>query len=48
MGNFKIAECRALFLQHTAETDQQFAEEIFSELWEDTGGQPWLVNAIGY
>ncbi|MCD6535377.1 MAG: ATP-binding protein [Deltaproteobacteria bacterium] len=48
LGNFNAAECRALFLQHTDATGQQFADEIFSELWEDTAGQPWLVNALGY
>jgi hypothetical protein len=25
-----------------------FADTIFPELWEDTRGQPWLVNALGY
>ncbi len=48
MGNFTSAECQALFLQHTAATGQPFASEIFPELWEDTGGQPWLVNALGH
>jgi len=48
MGNFSPEECRALFLQHTEATGQPFAAEIFSELWEDTAGQPWLVNALAY
>lgn len=48
MGNFSQDECRALFLQHTEATGQPFAVEIFSELWEDTAGQPWLVNALAY
>ncbi len=48
MGNFSAGECRDLFLQHTSATGQQFDEEIFSELWEDTAGQPWLVNALGH
>ncbi|MEA3332093.1 MAG: AAA-like domain-containing protein, partial [Pseudomonadota bacterium] len=48
MGNFNTAECRALFQQHTEATGQQFADEIFIELWEDTAGQPWLVNALAY
>jgi len=39
---------KALYAQHTHETGQTFAPEIFPELWEDTHGQPWLVNAIGY
>jgi len=48
MGNFSPEETRALWLQHTEETGQAFDEAIFPELWEDTFGQPWLVNALGY
>ena len=48
MGNFDEGEVRSLFLQHTEETGQVFAPEIFPELWADTKGQPWLVNAMGY
>jgi hypothetical protein len=48
MGNFTQEETKALWLQHTQATGQQFAEAIFPELWLDTEGQPWLVNALGY
>ncbi|MCA1743128.1 MAG: ATP-binding protein, partial [Desulfovibrionales bacterium] len=48
MGNFTQDEVKTLWLQHTHETGQQFDEAIFPELWEDTRGQPWLVNALGY
>ena len=48
MGNFTREETEALWRQHTAETGQAFDEAIFPELWEDTDGQPWLVNALGY
>ena len=48
LGNFSREETKALWLQHTAETGQIFDEAIFPELWEDTFGQPWLVNALGY
>ncbi|MCG5516407.1 MULTISPECIES: ATP-binding protein [unclassified Ectothiorhodospira] len=48
MGNFTEAECRTLWQQHTDETGQVFDPAIFPELWEDTRGQPWLVNALGY
>ena len=47
MGNFTSDETKSLWLQHTAETGQTFDEDIFPELWEDTYGQPWLVNALG-
>ncbi len=29
-------------------TGQQFDAAIFPELWLDTEGQPWLVNALGH
>ncbi|MCG5499174.1 AAA family ATPase, partial [Ectothiorhodospira variabilis] len=48
MGNFTEAECQALWQQHTDETGQLLDPAIFPELWEDTHGQPWLVNALGY
>ncbi|MDR0490519.1 MAG: hypothetical protein LBH28_04660 [Oscillospiraceae bacterium] len=48
MGNFSQEETIALWMQHTEETGQIFDEAIFPELWEDSYGQPWLVNALGY
>ena len=48
MGNFTQEETRSLWLQHTSDTGQEFDESIFPEMWEDTYGQPWLVNALGY
>ena len=47
LGNFAPAETQALWLQHTAATGQVFDPAIFPELWTDTAGQPWLVNALG-
>ena len=47
MGNFTQEETKALWMQHTKETGQEFDDAIFAELWEDTYGQPWLVNALG-
>ncbi|MDM8545624.1 AAA-like domain-containing protein [Candidatus Venteria ishoeyi] len=48
LGNLTESEVRDLWLQHTAETGQILDETIFPQLWEDTHGQPWLVNALGY
>jgi hypothetical protein len=48
LGNLSQVEVKALWLQHTEETGQTFDVAIFPELWEDTRGQPWLVNALGY
>jgi len=48
LGDFTRQECVSLWLQHQHETGQVFDEAIWPELWEDTRGQPWLVNALGY
>ncbi len=48
MSSFTPDEVRTLYQQHTAATGQTFADSIFPVLWEDTRGQPWLVNALGY
>ncbi|CAK0738245.1 AAA family ATPase [Gammaproteobacteria bacterium] len=48
LGNLERMEVDALYAQHTADTGQVFDPAIFAELWEDTQGQPWLVNALGY
>lgn len=46
MGNFSQTEVTALYQQHIDETGQQLNPDIFEELWLDTQGQPWLVNAL--
>lgn len=48
LGNFTADEMRKLFQQHTHESGQVFGEKIFAEMWHDTHGQPWLVNALGH
>lgn len=48
LGNLGETEVRALWQQHTTATGQAFASDIYAELWADTRGQPWLVNALGY
>ena len=48
IGNFCKDEIHTLFQQHSEATGQVFADEIFPELWIDTQGQPWLVNALAY
>ncbi len=48
LGNLSETEVRALWQQHTQATGQIFADAIYPELWQDTQGQPWLVNALGY
>ena len=46
MGDFGEDDVRALLAQHTADTGQQFAEEALAAVWDQTRGQPWLVNAL--
>lgn len=48
MGSFTQQEVHALFGQHTEVTGQTFDAAIFPLLWDDTRGQPWLVNALGH
>ena len=47
MDDFADAEVRALYAQHTRETGQAFTEGALAAVWEQTCGQPWLVNALG-
>jgi hypothetical protein len=48
LGNFTEEQCIALWRLHEAETGQMFDPAIWPELWQDTMGQPWLVNALAY
>ena len=43
-----LAEVLALLGQHTAETGQVFTAEAQDSIWDQTQGQPWLVNALAY
>ena len=46
LANFSQDDLRALYLQHTAATGQQFTEEALECAFFLTQGQPWLVNAL--
>jgi len=46
LRNFTRDEIAALYQQHTAETGQVFPGELVDKVFELTGGQPWLVNAL--
>ena len=48
LPNFSLDDVRALYLQHTAATEQQFADEALAYAYYLTQGQPWLVNALAY
>jgi type II secretory pathway predicted ATPase ExeA len=46
LGNFTPHEIKTLYEQHTKETGQTFHQDVFPLVWEQTEGQPWLVNAL--
>ncbi|MDR1223052.1 MAG: AAA-like domain-containing protein [Tannerella sp.] len=46
LKNFTKEEIRQLYQQHTDETGQIFEEDAVELVWQQTQGQPWLVNAI--
>ncbi len=46
--SFTLAEVKALYLQHTAATGQLFTDEAIDYAFDQTQGQPWLVNALAY
>ncbi len=48
LGDFGEEEVRTLLTQHTEETGQAFTEGALAAVWEETRGQPWLVNALAY
>jgi type II secretory pathway predicted ATPase ExeA len=46
LHNFTREEIAGLYAQHTVETGQVFEDSAIDLVWEQTQGQPWLVNAI--
>jgi hypothetical protein len=43
---FSKEEVRGLLNQHTLDTGQVFSEEVLEKLYDYSGGQPWLTNAL--
>jgi len=46
LKNFTKEEITTLYQQHSQETGQIFEQESIDLIYEQTQGQPWLVNAI--
>ncbi|MDR0815106.1 MAG: AAA-like domain-containing protein [Bacteroidales bacterium] len=46
LKNFTKEEITELYGQHTADTGQVFTTEAIELVYQQTQGQPWLVNAI--
>lgn len=45
--DFTLDQVRNLYEQHTEATGQTFTPEAVPYLFEQTNGQPWLINALG-
>lgn len=48
LENFTLDQVSRLLRQHTEETGQEFTDEVCAAIYECTGGQPWLTNALAY
>ena len=46
LGDFSCCEVGSLLQQHKEETGQEFTAKAKQTIWEQTQGQPWLVNAL--
>jgi len=44
---FSLKNVRDLYAQYTEETNQPFKEKAVKKVYEETAGQPWLVNRLG-
>jgi len=44
---FTLRNVRDLYSQYTEETNQPFTEDAVKKVFDETAGQPWLVNRIG-
>ncbi|NIM18139.1 MAG: hypothetical protein GTO45_31595 [Candidatus Aminicenantes bacterium] len=44
---FSLKNVFDLYSQYTGETNQPFSEEAVKKVYEETRGQPWLVNRLG-
>jgi hypothetical protein len=46
LPTFSREEVRGLLDQHTHDTGQAFSDAVFEKIYEFSGGQPWLTNAL--
>lgn len=44
---FSLKNVHDLYTQYTEETNQPFTDEAVKRVYEETAGQPWLVNRLG-
>ena len=48
LPDFSLENVKTLYHQHTQETGQSFTDEAIEYAFNQTQGQPWLVNALAY
>ncbi|GHT86409.1 hypothetical protein FACS1894137_11950 [Spirochaetia bacterium] len=46
LGNFQKDDVERLFAQRTAETRQQITQEALDYVYDQSRGQPWIVNSL--
>jgi hypothetical protein len=46
LGNFQQDDVKKLFAQRTEETGQRITDEALEYVWEQSHGQPWIVNSL--
>jgi hypothetical protein len=46
LSNFLQSDVAKLFAQRTKETGQQIAPDALDYVWEQSKGQPWIVNSL--
>jgi len=44
---FSLKNIRELYKQYAEETNQPFSDDAVKKIYEETAGQPWLVNRLG-
>ena len=47
LSNFTLSQVQSLFKQYTEETGQVIASDVIETLYQQTAGQPFLVNRLG-
>ena len=47
LPSFSLENVEELYSQYSEETNQPFTKEAVQKVYEETQGQPWLVNRIG-
>jgi DNA polymerase III delta prime subunit len=46
LSAFSLKDVTQLLQQHTADTGQRFSKAVIEKIYEFSGGQPWLTNAL--